>query len=138
MKIVIFVLLLSTFTLSTPNCASTSYCQACNTVTTTDCDFCYSWKTNAKAGASSSAVTCTDSMPTEFHVTDCMIYNTYGPTNAYTGMGTVGLPAATLPRCLQCDGKNFLDINQGSNTQVCVDTATNTYSTPECALISNC
>ena len=142
LRIIIVVLCIISYTKTAPACALASYCQACSTTNTSQCDLCYSWNTDAKAGASNAANFCTDVMPKTYKITNCLIYTDYAPTAVYTEM--VAPSSGTTPRCQECDGQKFLEMEEATATQWCTDTLNTTFTKKvndvlvSCETIANC
>jgi len=131
---IVVMLALSNYALTAVcSAVAASFCQSCSGAA---CSSCYNLGVGTnkdKIWASSSATTCTGTLPAGYKVTNCFINAVYG-ASTLNASSTVAV--TSHPRCSRCDGKKFLYYSNAATTETCSDTAPTAMTT--CLEIANC
>jgi len=129
----VVMLAISSYASALCTAVAASFCQSC---TSAACDSCYNYGNGTnkdKIWATSSATTCTGTLPATWKVTNCLINASYG---ASTLNASTVVAATSHPRCTICDGKKFLYYASTATTETCSDTAPTAMTS--CLEIANC
>lgn len=98
---------------SEPNCPKSSYCQSCQD---TQCQACFNFSDDGKAGLTNSATTCQTDMPSTYIVENCIIYFPYTPSEVYESM-----PQSTkIGRC-KISSKKYINISYTDGLEIVSD-----------------